>query len=84
MADIAISFDVIYELMLVHHMTLVSFRLFCKNLGKLREFLDKWFTTPTPTLTPWQKIARTSMLSEQKRRRAPGTKTAHLIINSKA
>ena len=44
--------------MLVHHMTLVSFRLFCKNLGKLREFLDKWFTTPTPT--PWQKIARAS------------------------
>ena len=32
--------------MLVHHITLVSFRLFPKNLGNLREFLDKWFTVP--------------------------------------
>ena len=27
----------------MHHMTLVSFRLFRKNLGNLREFLGKWF-----------------------------------------
>ena len=44
--------------MLVHHMTFVSFRLFRKNLGNLREFLGKWSTAPTP----WQKITRTPML----------------------
>ena len=62
--------------MLVHHMTLVSFRLLCKNLDNLREFLGQMVHRPH-----WQKIARTPMLSEQKRkegRRAPGTKTAHL------
>ena len=30
--------------MLVHHITVVSFRLCRKNLGNLREFLGKWFT----------------------------------------
>ena len=44
--------------MSVHHMTLVSFRLFRKNLGNLREFLGKWSTVPTPR----QKITRTPML----------------------
>ena len=42
---------------LLHRMALVSFLLFRKNLGNLREFLGKWFTAP-----PWQKIARTPML----------------------
>ena len=27
-------------------MALVSFRLFCKNLGNLQEFLGKWITAP--------------------------------------
>ena len=43
--------------MLVHHMTLVSFRLLRKNLGNLRERLGKWFTVPSA-----KKIARTPML----------------------
>lgn len=34
--------------MLVHHMTLLSFRLFHRNLGNLREFLGKWFIAPPP------------------------------------
>ena len=40
------------------NMALVSFRLFCKNWGHLREFFGQmaWFTTP-----PWQKISRTPM-----------------------
>ena len=34
--------------MLVHHMTLLPFRLFHRNLGNLREFLAKWFTAHPP------------------------------------
>ena len=41
-------------------MTLVSFRLFRKNLGNLQNFLGKLFA-PSP---PWQKIARTPMLQQ--------------------
>ena len=40
--------------MLLHHMALVSFRLFCKNLGNLQEFFEQMVYRP-----PWQKIART-------------------------
>ena len=39
-------------------MALVSFRLFCKNLGNLEEFFGQMDYRP-----PWQKIARTPMLS---------------------
>ena len=42
--------------MLVHGMTLVSFGLFRKNLGNLREFFGQMVHRP-----PWQKIARTLM-----------------------
>ena len=41
----------------VHRMTLVSFRLFHKNLGNLREFFGQMVRR-----LPWQKIARTPML----------------------
>ena len=34
--------------MLLHHMTIVSFRLLRKNVDNLREFLSKWFTAPPP------------------------------------
>ena len=37
-------------------MALVSFRLFCKNLGNLEEFFGRMVYRP-----PWQKIARTPM-----------------------
>ena len=37
-------------------MALVSFLLFCKNLGNLREFFGQMVYRP-----PWQKIARTPM-----------------------
>ena len=37
-------------------MALVSFRLFCKNLGNLQEFFGQMVYRP-----PWQKIARTPM-----------------------
>ena len=37
-------------------MALVSFRLFCKNLGNLEEFFGQMDYRP-----PWQKIARTPM-----------------------
>ena len=47
--------------MLLHRFALVSFRLSCKNLGNLQDFLGgKWFTAPPP---PWQKITRTPMLT---------------------
>ena len=42
--------------MLVHGTTLVSFGLFRKNLGNLREFFGQMVHRP-----PWQKIARTPM-----------------------
>ena len=42
---------------LLHRMALVSFLLFCKNLGNLQEFFGQMFYRP-----PWQKIARTPML----------------------
>ena len=41
---------------LLHRMGLVSFRIFRKNLGNLREFFGQMFYRP-----PWQKIARTPM-----------------------
>ena len=40
--------------MLLHRMALVSFRLFCKNLGNLQEFFGQMVYRP-----PWPKIART-------------------------
>ena len=43
--------------MLLHRMALVSFRLFCKNLGNLQEFFGQMVYRP-----PWPKIARTPML----------------------
>ena len=42
--------------MLLHHMGLVSFLLFCKNLGNLQEFFGQMVYRP-----PWPKIARTPM-----------------------
>ena len=42
---------------LLHHMGLVSFRLFCKNLGNLQEFFGQMVYRP-----PWPKIARTPMI----------------------
>ena len=39
--------------MLVHHMILVSFRLFRKNLSNLREFLGKCFTAPLAKKCPY-------------------------------
>ena len=42
--------------MLLHRMALVSFRLFCKNLGNLQEFFGQMVYRP-----PWPKIARTPM-----------------------
>ena len=41
----------------MHDMTLVSFGLFRKNLGNLREFFGQMHGSPPP----WQKIARTPM-----------------------
>ena len=51
-----LSFDFICRPMLVHGMTLVSFGLFRKNLGNLRESFGQMVHRP-----PWQKIARTPM-----------------------
>ena len=51
--------------MLLHRMALVSFRLFCKNLGNLQEFFGQMVYRP-----PWPKIARTPM--------ARGTWQSHL------
>ena len=42
---------------LLHRMALVSFLLFRKNLGNLREFFGQMVYRP-----PWQKIARTPMI----------------------
>ena len=42
---------------LLHHMGLVSFRLFCENLGNLQEFFGQMVYC-----APWPKIARTPML----------------------
>ena len=39
------------------NMVLVSFRLFCKNLGHLRKFFGQMAYRP-----PWQKISRTPMV----------------------
>ena len=53
--------------MLLHRMGLVSFRLFCKNLGNLQEFFGQMVYRP-----PWPKIARTPMpISEVSRLRTP-------------
>ena len=46
---------------LLHHIGLVSFLLFCKNLGNLQEFFGQMVYRP-----PWPKIARTPMLSTMK------------------
>ena len=43
--------------MLLHRMALVSFRLFCKNLGNLHEFFGQMVYR-----APWPKIARTPMV----------------------
>ena len=51
------------RLTLLHRMALVSFLLFHKNLGNLREFFEQIVYRP-----PWQKIACTPMLIiDQKR-----------------
>ena len=47
---------------LLHRMALVSFLLFRKNLGKLREFFGQIVYRP-----PWQKIACTPMEKEDDR-----------------
>ena len=44
---------------LLHRMALVSFLLFRKNLGKLREFFGQIVYRP-----PWQKIACTPMAGQ--------------------
>ena len=50
---------------LLHRMALVSFLLFRKNLGNLREFFGQMvYRQPPPPPTPWQKIARAPMFSE--------------------
>ena len=51
--------------MLVHHMTLVSFRLLRKSLGNLREFLGKWFTVPPPPAKNCPYAYGYSFLSQQ-------------------
>ena len=43
--------------MLLHRMALVSFRLFCKNLGNLQEYFGQMVYRP-----PWPKIAHTPIL----------------------
>ena len=43
--------------MLLHRIALVSFRLFCKNLGNLQEFFGQMVYRP-----PWPKIVRTPMI----------------------
>ena len=50
--------------MLVHGMTLLSFGLFRKNLGNLREFFGQMVHRP-----PWQKFARTPMFETPTLRR---------------
>ena len=53
---------------LLYHMGLVSFRLFCKNLGNLQEFFGQTVYRP-----PWPKIARTPMGTHCRRNpSAPG------------
>ena len=47
--------------LLLHRVALVSFRLFCKNLGNLQEFFGQMVYCP-----PWPKIARTPMVEDQK------------------
>ena len=44
--------------MLLRRMALVSFRLFCKNLGNLQEFFGQMVYPPPPR----PKIARTPMI----------------------
>ena len=50
--------------MLLHRMTLISFRLFRENLGNMRELFGQIVLT-TPPPPPWQKIARTPMCSSK-------------------
>ena len=65
--------------MLLHHMSLVSFLLFCKNLGNLQEFFGQMVYRP-----PWPKIARTPMpgvqivrtIQRELRRKKQSKKTA--------
>ena len=47
--------------MLLYRMALVSFRLFCKNLGNLQEFFGQMVYRPPPP--PWPKIARKPMIA---------------------
>ena len=48
--------------MLLHRMALVSFRLFCKNLGNLQEFYGQMWTNGIPPPPPSRpKIAHTPM-----------------------
>ena len=44
--------------MLLHRMALVPVRLFCENLGNWQEFFGQMVYRP-----PWQKIARTPMVT---------------------
>ena len=48
---------------------LVCFRLFCKNLGNLQQFFGQMDYRP-----PWQKIARTPMVKENRTRPEDATK----------
>ena len=47
--------------MLLYRMALVSVRLFCKNLGNYQECFGQMVYRP-----PWQKFARTPMISSLK------------------
>ena len=63
--------------MLLHRMALVSFRLFCKNLGNLQEFFGQMVYRP-----PWPKIARTPMiLAHSRSSRCPGTTKILNVFN---
>ena len=58
------------------NMALVSFRLFCKNLGHLREFFGQTVYRP-----PWQKISRTPMATRNmKTKRGSSDRTTFKIL----
>ena len=64
MLKLGIDPEKLYRAIFIRHyglcccnMALVSFRLFCKNLGHSRDFFGEMVYRP-----PWQKISRTPML----------------------
>ena len=66
--------------MLLYRMALVSFRLFCKNLGNLQECFGQMVSPPPPP--PWPKIARTPMLWPVQNRQGSEKTRAPDIISS--